>query len=200
MDRRLVAVAFVALMLAGVVASFFVLRDGGEDDEGLAAMSTRGRPIELAIPEQLGPWGDVTGEVLLIGERAGLRFLRLPRKDGSSCWGAAERRSGLWNLTEFSCETGLTRFPDPMRPLIVLGRLQADAEGLLTYNTFAGIAADGVERVAYFDGQGRLIPVTDVVDNVFFTPDPPGGIKQLAALDAAGEVVWRGGGVQVPEE
>jgi hypothetical protein len=199
--RTQVALAVAAIIVAGIAAAFFVLRDVSDEDDGLAAMSNRGRPIEMAVPERLGPWGDVTGEVILIAERGGIRFVRLPRKDGSSCWGTADRRAGIWNLTGYGCETGFLRFPDPERPVMVVGRMQVlPGTQLMVYESFAGFAADGVKRIGVIDAQDHVIQVTNVVDNVFFTPNPPDRAKAVAALDSAGEVIWRSAGVQLPDE
>lgn len=203
MERRLVAVLILAVIALGVVAAFFLLRDGSDEDSGLGAMSTRGRPIEMAVPERLGRPNDpkLTGEEILIAERGGIRFLRLPREDGSSCWSTAEHRSGEWQLTNYGCETGFTRFPDPKQPVMVVGRLQIrPGTPLMSYDSFAGFAADDVARIGVIDSEDQLIEVTSVVDNVFFTPDPPGLVKHVAALDAAGEVIWRSAGVQLPDE
>jgi hypothetical protein len=57
-----------------------------------------------------------------------------------------------------------------------------------------------VKRIAVVDAANRLLPVTAVVDNVFYTPDPPHDVKNVAALDANGEVIWRSAGVQQPDE
>lgn len=142
-----------------------------------------------------------TGEVMLIAERAGLRFLRLPRTDGSSCWAIAERRSGLWKLISVNCETGFTRFPDPKQPVMTVGRLRiSPLNQRMNYLSFAGFSANGVNRVAIVDADDRVIPVTNVVDNVFFTPTPPQDVKTVAALDAEGKVIWRGAGVPPPAE
>jgi hypothetical protein len=191
--RRAVAAAVAAVIAAGFAAAFLLLRNGDEDTE-LATISNRGTPVEMEIPERLGLARDLTGEAVLIAERGGLRFLRLPRADGSSCWATGERRSGVWSLTAFACETGFERFPDPKRPVIVLGQLVLSRvqPGVSSYSSFAGFAADGVNRIAVIDSDDRLIQVTNVVDNVFFTPDPPADVKRPVALDATGEIIWRG--------
>jgi hypothetical protein len=203
MERRLVAVSILAVIALGVVASFFLLRDGSDEDGDLAAMSTRGRPVEMAVPERAGAPDSpkLTGEAILIAKRGGIRFVRLPREDGSSCWSTAEQRSGEWQLTNYGCETGFTRFPDPEQPVMVVGRLQIiPGTQSMVYQSFAGFAADGVERIGVIDEQDRSIEVTSVVDNVFFTPRPPGRVKAVTAIDEAGEVIWRSAGVQLPDE
>ena len=199
--RNLVALALLAVVAVGVVAAFLVLRDSDEDDRGLAAFSTRGRPIEMDIPRRLGPWGKLTGEAVLISERGQTRFLRLPRDDESSCWATAEQRSGFWSLTGYICEGDFIRFPDPKRPVMVIGRISIDpAARLVNYERFVGFAADGVKRIGIIDAEDRLIQVTGVVENTFFTPGPLSGVKRLAALDATGEIIWRGDEVPLPDE
>jgi hypothetical protein len=204
MARRTAAVLILGLTLALVGAGLLFLRDGsGSDDESLNAFSNRGRPIEMAVPERVGaPTSPrLTGRAILIAEREGLRFLRLPRVDGSSCWASADRRSDLWQLTDYVCDVGLGRFPHAGRPVIVVGRVGPLPDvPLVVYHSFQGFAADGVERVAIIDAQDRVVPVAPVVGNVFYAATPPGRAKAVAALDEAGEVIWRGAGVQLPDE
>lgn len=203
MDRRraVVALAVLALVVVGAVAAVLLLRDGGDEDQGLAAFSTRGTPVDMEIPKQLGPWGKVTGEAVLIGERENVRFLRLPREDGSSCWATAESRSGFWSLTGFACEGDFLRFPDPKRPVMVVSRQQGDpVTRLFSYDRFEGFAADGVRRVGVIDAEDRVVAVAAVRRNVFSTPEPPAAFKRLVALDEAGEVIWRGAEVPQPTE
>lgn len=200
--RSQVAAVFVGVIALGVLAALFLLRSDDGDDAALSRMSNRGQTIEMEFGVRIGAdEAKPTGEVVLLAERGGLRFLRLPRTDGSSCWAIGERRSGLWQLTGFNCETGLTRFPDPEQPVMTVGRLLIQqVDGQLNYVSFAGFAADGVKRVAIIDADDRVIPVTNVVDNTFFTPTPPQDVKTVAALDAEGTVIWRGAGVPPPDE
>lgn len=199
--RSQVAAVLVVVIGIGVLAAFFLLRSDDGDDAALSTMSNRGSPIEMEFGVRISAdEAKPTGEVVLLAERAGLRFLRLPRTDGSSCWAIGERRSGLWQLTGFNCEAGLTRFPDPKQPVMTVGRLQiSPVNQRMNYLSFAGFAADGVKRVAIVDGDDSVIPVTNVVDNVFFTPTPPQEVKTVAALDAEGKVIWRGAGVPPPD-
>jgi len=193
MQRRTAAVLLLLLILVGFVASFVLLRSSDQEDARLAAMSNRGRSIEVDVPERVGPGAKLDGRAILIAERGGVRFLRLPRVDGSSCWATSERRSGLWKLTEYGCETGFLRFPDPQRPVLVLGRLELASEtGMVAYSSFGGFAADGVKRIGVVDSRDRVVEVTDVRDNVFYTPDPPQDAKAVVALDEDREVIWRG--------
>jgi hypothetical protein len=204
MERRAAAVLALVLTLALVAGGVLLFRDdSGGIDESLAAFSNRGRPIEMAVPERVGPpsFPKLTRKAILIAERRGLRFLRLPRVDGSSCWATAERRFGLWQLTNYGCDVGLGRFPDPKRPVLIVSQLEVLPETALTaYHSFQGFAADGVKRVAIIDARDRVVPVADVVGNVFYAARTPDRAKAVAALDEAGEVIWRGGAVQLPDE
>lgn len=71
---------------------------------------------------------------------------------------------------------------------------------LMVYESFAGFAADGVERVAVIDAEDRLVPMAEVVGNVFHSANPPDPVKAVAALDVDGEVIWRGPSVPPPDE
>jgi hypothetical protein len=96
---------------------------------------------------------------------------------------------------------GLGRFPDPKQPVVFIGTLTPlpDAQ-LFEFQSFQGFAADGVKRIAVINPQDHVVPVADVVDNVFVALTPPEKAKTVAALNAAGEVIWRGPGVQLPDE
>lgn len=193
MQRRAAVILILGVIVAGFAAAFFLLRSDDGEDPALAAMTNHGRPIEMALPERAGPGAELEGEAILIAERGNIRFLRLPRTDGTSCWATSERRSGLWQLTDYGCETGFLRFPDPQRPVMVVGRLElAPATGLVSYTSFGGFAADGVRRIGVIDSGGRVVEVTDVRDNVFYAPDPPEDVKAVVALDEKREVIWRG--------
>ena len=65
------------------------------------------------------------------------------------------------------------------------------------YMWLAGIAADGVEKIAVIDADNRVVPAADVVDNVYFTRTlPKGDFFGLAALDRDGDIVWRSSPVE----
>lgn len=200
--------AAVVLIAAGIVlvaagAAFLLLRDSDEDGGALATMSARERPVVLPLPERVGLPNSplLSGEAFLIGERAGFRFLRLPRQDGSSCFAKAEFRSQEWQLIDWSCEIGFQRFPDREQPVMTLSRFQILlGTPYITYDTISGFAADGVKRIAVIDGQDRVVPMADVVGNIFFSVGPDDRVKGIAALDEAGEVIWRSAAIQPPDE
>jgi hypothetical protein len=205
MKRLPAAVVLVAAGIALVVAggAFLLLRDSDEEDGALATMSARERPVEIPLPERVGmPNGPLlTGEAFLIGERPGFRFLRLPREDGSSCFAKAEFRSEEWQLIDWTCETGFQRFPDREQPVMALSRLQIlPGTQFIVYDTISGFAADGVKRIAVVDAQGRVVPMADVVGNIFYSEGPSDRVTGLAALDEAGEVIWRSAAIQPPDE
>ena len=195
------AIAVVVLIAAG--AAFLVLRDGGDKDYSLGVMSTEGRPFEMAVPEQLFTPGSpkTTGEALLIAEQEGIRLVRMPREDGSSCWGTSEHRSGEWQLTNYVCETQFNRFPDPTSPVLVLSRSGfIPGTELRTFEAFHGVAADGVKRVGVIDAQDRLVPMAAVRGNAFSADAPSDRVKAVVALDENGEVIWRSAPPQLPDE
>jgi hypothetical protein len=204
MKRLPAAVVLVALVGAGaLVAALLLLRGSEEEDGALATMSARESPVEIPLPERVGLPNSplLTGEAFLIGERAGFRFVRLPREDGSSCFAKAEFRLEEWQLIDWSCEVGLQRFPDRGQPVMTVSRFQIlPGTQFITYDTISGFAADGVKRIAVIDGQDRVVPMTNVVGNVFHSEGPSDRVKALAALDETGEVIWRGAAIQPPDE
>ena len=203
MSRRLAALLTVALLALGAFVAFLLLRHGSDDDAALARLSAPQRPFELAIPNPLGGPGspEPTGEAFVIAARKGIRLVRLPKKDGSSCWGAYELRSGDWHLTNYRCETTFQRFPDPKEPLRVLGTVYFDSgTQLLEYQSFHGLAADGVDGVGVIDARDRLVPMARVQGNAFWADPPADRVKAVVALDADGKVIWRSAPIAPPDE
>jgi hypothetical protein len=203
MSRRLAAVLAVAFLALAGAAALLLLRDGDEENSALARMSVQQRPVEMPIPETLGIPGSprTTGEALLIAERRGIRLLRIPRHDGSSCWGTSDRLSGEWELRSFSCETRFSRFPDPEAPVLVMGSATyTPGTQFRVYDSFRGLAADGVSQVGVVDGRDRLVPLARVERNAFFAEPPKDRVKAVVAYDAEGELIWRSPPVEWPEE
>ena len=201
--RTLVVAALAVVVLAAAGAAVLLLRDDGGEDYSLGVMSTRGRPFQMPVPEQLFTPGSpkTTGEALLIAERDGIRLVRMPREDGSSCWGTSEHRSGEWQLTNYVCETQFNRFPDPTSPVLVLSRGGIiPGTRLRTFEGFTGLAADGVQRVGVIDAQDRLVPMADVRGNAFYADPPVDRVKAVVALDEDGEVIWQSAPVPLPDE
>jgi hypothetical protein len=202
MSRRLALALAAAVALVGALAAFLLLR-GGDEDAALARISAPQRPIRMPIPNPLGgPRSpEPTGEAFVIAERRGIRLVRLPRRDGTSCWGAYELRSGDWSLTTYRCETTFQRFPDPREPLRVLGPVFLTiGSPLQDYQSFQGLAADGVHSVGVIDARDRLVPMARVQGNAFWADRPTDRVKAVVALDEDGEVIWRSPTVEWPEE
>lgn len=202
MSRRVGAGLIAALLALGATAAFLFLRDGDED-AGLARLSAPQRPYKMPIPNPLGGPGspEPTGEAFVIAERKGVRLVRIPRRDGSSCWGAHELRSGDWHLTNYNCEATFERFPDPKQPLRVLGTVYLVlGTQLFEYQSFQGLAADGVHSVGIIDARDRLVPIARVQRNAFWAEPPTEEVKAVVALDDDGEVIWRSPGAQQPDE
>jgi hypothetical protein len=202
MSRRVGAGLIAALLALGATAAFFFLRDGDED-AGLARLSAPERPYKMPIPNPLsGPGSpEPTGEAFVIAERKGIRLVRLPRRDGSSCWGAHELRFGDWQLTNYSCEATFQRFPDANEPLRVLGTtFFSPGTQLHEYQSFHGLAADGIHSVGVIDARDRLVPMARVQGNAFWANPPGDQVKAVVALDDDGEVIWRSAPVPLPDE
>jgi hypothetical protein len=196
-----VALAVVVLIAAGVLAAFLI-RDG-DDEAAFATLSAQERPFEMPVPPRLGlpSTPKTTGQAFFLAEHDGIRFVRLPREDGSSCWGTSERRSNEWQLTNFACETQFGRFPDAESPIMLLARGGVlSGTNLMVYESFHGLAADGISKVGVIDAQDRLVPMADVERNAFYASAPEGRVKSIVALDEAGEVIWRSPPRPPPDE
>ena len=201
MERRLAAALILAALAVGGLPAFLFVRDRGDDDDALARMSTPQRPFEMPIPNPLGAPNSPkpTGEAFFIAERNGVRLIRLPRKDGTSCWGTSDRRFGEWQLTYFSCETTFSRFPDPKAPVLLLSRGGFIPQTQFReYESFQGLAADGVARVGVVDARDRDVPLARVQHNAFWAQTPSDRVKGVVAFDGEGKVIWRSPPVEWP--
>jgi hypothetical protein len=200
--RTFVAPAAVTLIAVGVLAAYLLLRDGN-DEAAYATMSAQEQPLEMPVPASLGLPSSpkTTGEAFFVAERDGIRIVRVPREDGSSCWGTSERRSNEWQLTSFICESQFGRFPDAESPVMLLARggFLAGTD-LMVYESFIGLAADGVAKVGVIDEHDRLVPMADVDGNAFYADAPDGRVRSVVALDEAGEVIWKSPPRTPPDE
>ena len=200
--RTFVAPAVVALIAVGMFAAYLLLRDG-DDERAYATISAQEQPFEMPVPATLGLPSSpkTTGEAFFLAEKEGIRIVRVPREDGSSCWGTSERRSSEWQLTSFICESQFGRFPDADSPVMLLARGGIlSGTILMVYESFVGLAADGVAKVGVIDEQDRLVPMADVDGNAFYAEAPEGRVKSVVALDEAGEVIWKSPPRTPPDE
>jgi hypothetical protein len=83
--------------------------------------------------------------------------------------------------------------------MIVARFLLIPGTQFLVYDSVAGFAADGVKRIAVIDLRDRVVPMAEVLGNVY-SDGPADRVKGVAALDEAGKVIWRSAEVQLPEE
>lgn len=200
--RTFVALAVVALIALGMLAGYLLLRDG-DDERAYATISAQEQPFEMPLPATLGLPSSpkTTGEAFFLAEKDGIRIVRVPREDGSSCWGTSDRRSNEWQLTSFICESQFGRFPDAESPVMLLARGGfLSGTILMVYESFIGLAADGVAKVGVIDEQDRLVPMADVDGNAFYAEAPEGRVKSVVALDEAGEVIWKSPPRTPPDE
>ena len=200
--RTFVALAVVALIALGMLAGYLLLRDG-DDEPAYATISAQEQPFEMPLPTTLGLPSSpkTTGEAFFLAEKDGIRIVRVPREDGSSCWGTSDRRSNEWQLTSFICESQFGRFPDAESPVMLLARGGfLSGTILMVYESFIGLAADGVAKVGVIDEQDRLVPMADVDGNAFYADAPEGRVKSVVALDEAGEVIWKSPPRTPPDE
>jgi hypothetical protein len=191
MARR---VAAVLLALAAVAVAAGVLLTQGDDEvPTFTTVSNHGKPskLELGRMTHMGGPG-ITGEAFLIAQREDRRFYRLPQVDGQPCFATARRIRGTWRLGSMTCQHR-PQFLSRAFPLKDFSPIEMSLERPHPhYMWLAGIAADGVARVAVIDADNRVVPAADVVDNVYFTNElPEGDFFGLAALDGDGEIIWR---------
>jgi hypothetical protein len=189
MARRIVA-AVIVLAILGVMGAI-LLRQHGQPSSSFAELSNRGTPAEFDLPVSLpGPTSALTGDALLIAEREDHRFYRLTHPRGLACLAVQRRHENVWYLGAVGCPP---QFPSRAHPLMDFSSIEASMERPHPhFLLLAGIAADGVKRIAVIDADNRVVPAVDVVDNVYFTRSlPKGDFHGLAALDADDKVVWR---------
>ena len=81
-----------------------------------------------------------------------------------------------------------------------VGIIRVEARALRTFESFTGLAADGVTRVGVITELDRLVPLAAVRGNAFYADALSRRIKAIVALDEKGEVIWQSAPVPLPDE
>ena len=106
------------MVLLGFVAAFFVLRDGGEDED-LASPRSPPRHADPHGDPRTSARGGTSRRDDLIAERGLLASFGY-EEGRLLLLGGRRRRGGFWSITGYSCEGDFVRFPDPRRPVLVI--------------------------------------------------------------------------------
>jgi hypothetical protein len=182
-----VLAAVIAGALLGSLSTAYALSDPAAPSASpasLAAISTVGTPVALTHQGDQLP----TGRAFLMATRGETAYLRVPLKDGETCFftGRAAKR-GAFDLGGGSCWN-----PAPRFPILDLSPIQASGPGGFQVLQVQGFAADGVASIALEDLGGQTIAEAAVRDNVYkLTAYPPGGVSALVARDTGEHVLQR---------
>lgn len=150
--------------------------------------STPMRPRDALPLQKIGASGD---ETVLLAVQGGRAYYRV--KTGCYAVGPAVPTED-YAFGQIMCAPD---FPSAERPILdftVFHRRwdpQLQRSGPRTVSRSEGFAADGIERVAFFAPDGKLLAETPVINNTYRFGDlPDGEVGALRALDAGGEAVF----------
>jgi hypothetical protein len=191
--RKLVLL-FSGLVVVAAIGGASRTVAGPGDGSGAAALS---RVSAVGAPVAL-PAGDRRtthlleagfGDIERIAIHGGRAFYRLNLTSGKACYGAGPA-AAEWPLGVIKCTFTEPGFPSPKRPILD-GSLVALSQGYAQPHLVRvqGFAADGVAEIAVRDASGATITRLPVINNVYWTENPPANSVSLAALDASGRVL-----------
>jgi hypothetical protein len=184
-QRKFLAVA--ALLAAACAATVIATRTEASGQGALSRLSNAGRTVDVshsAFARQTG-----ARRASLLAVRAGRAYYRL---DGDgTCFGAGSA-AAIGDLGSVDCPRG--PFPTSDRPVLDFSVYETSTRGSRELSLYRaeGLAADGVSAVAFLRPSGQVALKVPVTRNVFSaTSVPHGTIAGLAALDSAGQELWR---------
>lgn len=190
--RRLVA-AGVVLAAVVVAAGVSTFRYFGTE-AARATLSNRGTPVPISDHDQriLASMGGFTGEMYLLRSEAGHDFYRVPKTDGSDCFGASLVGSPV-RLGALLCSPD---FP-AQRPILDFSVFGADKpETGLHVVSVQGIAADDVAEIRVVSRANEILRTVPVEGNVYALGDPSTlgtAAVSVVAIDRDGNVLFRSG-------
>lgn len=173
------------LVVAAVAAIAIPAAAFGSQVGGLLGLGDRGTTLPTSsvpeAPSMAGLDWPVTSR--LLGTREGVSFYASKRADGGFCLAIDVNDRGAGSM--------LTCAPPDLAALEpILGVPVFASESQL--HRLAGVAADGVARVALVAADGSEIASTPVVDNLYAANDVPDvAAAAVVAYDAQGNEVYR---------
>lgn len=184
------ALLAVAAGSAVVITSMAVATSGGErTTHATYVVSKQGKHLQLSKRAALRLARTnvpATKEVFLLATRGDRAFYRVGTPPTSNCYGVGNA-SSLGVFDGMRCSDASAPFID--FSVIEMSRPNPNEVKLLRVE---GIAADGVASIGVIDVTGKVVARTPVIGNVYSMSSPPkGALRGLAALDAAGDVLWQ---------
>jgi hypothetical protein len=129
----------------------------------------------------------------VLGVRDGIAFYAARSATGRFCFGTGSAAGSARSFEQLACrDFGDRGFPSPRLPVADLSTFHGQVgDPNLYLLSLTGVAADGVAKVGFLDGNGERY-TTPVVNNVYADRDPPQvPVSALIALDHDGREVWR---------
>jgi hypothetical protein len=188
MTRRFVVATIALVALAAALTVIVATQGGASKRTSLARLSNDGRNVTLQR-------GVILREAhlqhaSLLAVRGRLAVYRLEGRN-STCFGTGDS-SDVGQVGSVQCAHG--PFPTAGRPVLDLSIYEGTTRGVRELSLYRaeGVAADGVTAVEFLRPDGSVALKVPVLGNVYSTTDVPGGpIAGVAAVDKAGQVLWR---------
>jgi hypothetical protein len=165
------------------------------DLPGLNRVSNPGVPYHAILPrdefvlQRLAEDGRGIGRILIMGRRGGRAFYRID----AECFATGPASPKVETFSQISCTTAFPSAVHPVLDFTIFHSPGASDERptKLIVSRSAGVAADGVAKVALVDEAGDVVAETAVVDNTYiFDPSPPGENLRIAAFSETGERIF----------
>lgn len=190
--RKRRRVVFILVGLLGVAVIGLAATGGLGGNELMRRITNEGsqssivRPRDEQALQKLGVSGSDTALLAVHGDRAYYRV-------GGGCYAVGPAVSSDYVFGQIACATG---FPSAEQPFLDFTVFRTRSDSQAPHAAAKGVwrsegfAADGIDKVAFFGGDGTLVAETDVVNNTYrFAKPPEAEVAVLRAFNAAGETV-----------
>ena len=193
--RRPRLIGFAAAVLCTGLAGFAFASTRSHEaraaNDALTRVSAVGRRVSVTASTKRMLRGSGGGQLFLLRAENGRNYYRIVNTPRGTCYGSGP--AGV--PAELGIETCAfsPQFPSRGRPVLDFSLVEPQTSAAtMRVVRIEGIAADGVETVAWFDTSGDIVVRAPVVANVYSLLRPAAAaVAGYEAFDASGAVVYR---------
>jgi hypothetical protein len=185
------AAAVVCTGLGGFAVASTRSHDARAASDALTRVSAVGRRVSAAADTRRMLRGSGGGQLFLLKAENGRNYYRIVNTSRGTCYGSGP--AGVPAQLGIETCAFSPQFPSRGRPVLDFSLVEPQPSGDTTRIVRTeGMAADGVENVAWFDANGDIVARAPVVGNVYSLVRPPAtAVAGYEAFDASGAVVYR---------
>jgi hypothetical protein len=193
------ASAGLAVVVALTVGLYAALGAGANNTHGASPLKTAKvanfgpvnlLPSDVRALARFSQSGDTLGNVTLLGTRDGQSFYRIENSTGAACYGVGDVHATDHLLGQILCAPD---FPSAQKPIldftVIHGGTANPAQDRVWRSN--GIAAAGVNSIAFQTADGRTVGATPVVNGIYSVRAVPTvHVTNLIAKDPTGKVIY----------